>query len=74
MSNCGYISKIYSARGATRYQVEIRHDALHKYQLIRGESEYAVREKALAKMQEWDDLWARKSQADQARIARLEQW
>ena len=47
----------YTARGLPRYEVEIRHDGLKKYQTFKGDNPHMVREKAIAKMKAWDEMW-----------------
>ena len=63
-SVCGQIRVSHTARGLTRYEIEVRHNGLRKYQLIRGDDQDAVAQKAQAKMEQWDAIWDRQRQAE----------
>ena len=67
MSKRSQIKKTYTARGLTRYEVKVWHEELNKYQLIRGDDQYVVEQKACAKMAQWDEMWAQKKAAEQKR-------
>lgn len=43
-----------------RYYADIKHSKLEKYQRVSGRDEYEVREKANAKLAEWDQQWKAK--------------
>lgn len=59
MSRHGKIQVVYTKSGLTRYELEIWHDELGKYQLIRGDSTAAVEQRALSRMAQWDKAWER---------------
>ena len=61
MSRHSQIRISYTARGVARYEIEIFHDYFNKYQLIRGDEQNIVIQRANAKMAEWDEAWAKKS-------------
>ena len=42
------------------YQIEISHDGLHKYRVIKGTDKYVVEQKARAQLAKWDDMWQKK--------------
>ncbi len=66
MSKHGSVSVTRSSKGRTRYEIEIRHDELNKLQIVQGEDEAVVWEKALTRMKQWDELWeAQKRALDQ---------
>jgi restriction system protein len=46
-----------------RYEMEIRHSGLNKYQIIKGDNAYVVQQKAISKMAQWDSMWAKKEEA-----------
>ncbi len=48
-----------------------RSKCLNKYQVLRGDDEFVVEEKALAKMRAWDETWSKKvaTEERQANIA-----
>ncbi len=48
-----------NARGSVRYEIEVRHNKLHKHQVIKGDCEGIVKRKAEMKAQEWDEQWSR---------------
>ena len=64
-SRLGTIETDYSGRGI-RYQVEVWHDGLNKYQVIRGSDRHVVKQKAAAKASQWDEQWAKRAAREQA--------
>ena len=70
MSKHGNIQTTYTKNGLRKYFVEIYHDELKKYQVIRGDNKYVVEQKARTKMAQWDEMWATKKAAAQARLER----
>ncbi len=42
------------------WEIELRHDGLNKYRLIRGTDKYVVEQKAAAQKAAWDDMWRRR--------------
>jgi restriction system protein len=71
MSEQGKIQRTYTAGGRhSGYAVEIRHRELNKYQVIRGDNEHIVRQKARAKMAQWDEMWQRRQEAERKRVER----
>ncbi len=52
------------------YQVEVSHQALHKYRLIRGTDPYVVEQKAAAQRRVWDEMWRKKQTAQAVRQKR----
>lgn len=55
---------------AQTYQVEIRHEELHKYRLIKGRDRYVVEEKARAQLAAWDEMWEKKLAAQEREAER----
>jgi restriction system protein len=49
------------------YQIEIRHDGLHKYRLIKGTDRYVVQQKATAQQLAWNETWLKKMAAEDVR-------
>ncbi len=49
-----------------QYETEIRHEGLHKYEVVRGRSPYEVQQKAQAKLAQWDQMWQKHSEKDSA--------
>jgi len=70
MSEIGEIRKTYTARWLPRYEVEVAHSELGKYQVIKGDDQYVVEQKARATMAQWDRTWERKLAAEQKRAER----
>jgi len=66
MSEQGKIQVSSTSRGLQRYALEIRHKELNKYQVVRGDNKYVVTQKARAKMAQWDEIWERKVEREQA--------
>lgn len=42
------------------YDIEVRHDGLHKYRVISGNDPYIVKQKAAAQKALWDEQWKKK--------------
>lgn len=53
------------------WQMEIRHDGLHKYRVIKGATEDIVEQKAAAQLEAWDEMWEKKQERE-ARIQEKE--
>ncbi|MBN1428131.1 MAG: restriction endonuclease [Anaerolineae bacterium] len=70
MSEASEIKTTYTQRGLRRFEVAIRHKELHKYQVIRGDNRLVVMQQAQVKMSQWDEMWARKHEAEQKRQER----
>ena len=56
---------IYNERGSKMWQIEIRHDGLNKYRIIRGKDKYVVEQKAAVQRTVWDEMWQRKLEKEQ---------
>ncbi len=52
------------------YEIEIRHDGLHKYRHIRGNNQQIVAQKAAAQIKAWEEMWERKCEIEKARSYR----
>ncbi|WP_051291530.1 restriction endonuclease [Fictibacillus gelatini] len=44
------------------YQIEVRHEGLNKYRVIKGTSLYVVQQKAEMQKRAWDEMWEKKEQ------------
>lgn len=53
----GEMVRTYTKSGLERYQIEISHEGLKKYQVVRGDNRYIVQQKARALMSQWDRKW-----------------
>ncbi len=42
------------------WQIEVRHDGLNKYRVIRGNDKYIVDQKAEAQKAVWDEMWQKR--------------
>lgn len=51
--------------GGTVWEIEVRHDGLNKYRLIRGKDKYVVEQKASAQQAVWNEMWRRKLEKEQ---------
>lgn len=70
MSGWSGVNTTSTARGLIRYEAEVWHKKLSKYQTFRGHDSYVVEQKALAKMAQWDEIWARAQElGDKKRLA-----
>lgn len=70
MSNIGPVGVFYTASGLERYQVEVSHPNLNKYQLFKGDGRGVVEARARAKAAEWDEQWAKRAAAEARRQER----
>lgn len=52
------------------YWIEIKHEGLHKYRVIKGNDQYVVEQKARVQLQQWDEMWDRKQEAERKKIER----
>lgn len=52
------------------WQIEVRHDGLHKYRVIRGTDKYVVEQKAQHQQAVWDEMWDRKQTIRASRMDR----
>jgi restriction system protein len=55
------------------YAIEVRHDGLNKYRVVRGASRYEVGERAEALRAQWDNEWARRQDVEARRQQRDDQ-
>ncbi len=69
-SEFGEINVIHSARGIPRYAIEISHPGLNKFQIVKGDSQEDVEQKACAKMVQWNEMWERSQAAECNREAK----
>lgn len=70
MSKLGALRTTYTASGLARFELEVAHDELHKFQVIRGDNPQVVAARAQTKAAEWDEAWAKRSAADSRRRER----
>ncbi|HEY0821737.1 MAG TPA: restriction endonuclease [Rhizobacter sp.] len=68
----GTINTRISARGRVSYEVEVSHDGLSKYRLIKGDTFDIVDNKARMQAQEWDQRWTTTSEREERRSQREE--
>jgi restriction system protein len=52
------------------YQVEIRHEGLHKYRQIRGTDPHVVEQTARAQLEGWEEIWRKKLKDEKLRSER----
>ena len=72
MSEFGEISVSHTARGIPRFELELSHEGLSKFQVIKGDSPAIVEQKACAKMEQWNEMWRKHLAAENKRIQRQE--
>lgn len=70
MSNIGPVGVYYTANGLARYQVEVSHPNLNKYQLFKGDDRGVIEARARAKGAEWDEQWAKRAAIEAKRHQR----
>jgi restriction system protein len=47
------------------WQIEVRHDGLKKYRLVKGTDKYVVEQKASAQKAAWDEMWRKKQEVEE---------
>ena len=52
------------------WEIEVWHDELNKYRLIRGSDKYVVEQKAKAQRRTWDEMWDKKLAAEEKKRSR----
>ena len=52
------------------YQIEIKHDGLNKYRVIKGTDKYVVEQKARVQLMDWDNMWKKKQALQAEKAAR----
>ena len=52
------------------YWIEIKHEGLHKYRMIKGNDKYVVEQKAFIQKQQWDEMWRKKQEAERKKRER----
>lgn len=50
--------------------IEIKHEGLNKYRVIKGADPYVVRQKAIVQQKAWDEMWERKKRLQDEREVR----
>ena len=61
MGRIGQIQTTFTARGLRRYRVEVWHDELNRYSMLRGDDPVALALQAQARVGQWDATWRRRS-------------
>jgi len=61
MSTIGEMRTSYTARGLPRYEIEVSDRQLHKYQVIRGDDDSSVGQRARALAAQWDEMWKKRA-------------
>lgn len=54
------------------YEIEVKHEGLKKYRVIKGSDLYVVEQKARYQKQQWNEMWERRQEADRKRALREE--
>lgn len=54
------------------WEIELRHGGLNKYRVIRGSDRYVVEQKAAAQRAAWDEMWAKKQDAEERKRGKEE--
>ena len=70
MSTVGQLETTYTASGLARYQVNVSHPQLHKYQVVRGDNPGVVKARARHLAAQWDEAWEKRSAIEQKRTHR----
>jgi restriction system protein len=52
------------------YWIEVRHEGLHKYRVIKGNNRYVVEQKAYLQKKQWDEMWKKKKEAEKKKPER----
>jgi restriction system protein len=60
--------RVYNSARGPRYEIEVRHNGLLKFQIVRGNDQYAVQQKANDLAARWDEMWEKKKGKREAEI------
>ncbi|MCM3439361.1 restriction endonuclease [Metabacillus halosaccharovorans] len=52
------------------YSVEIKHEGLHKFRVIKGNDRFVVEQKAYLQLKQWDEMWDKKQEAERKKRER----
>ncbi|CAM3870003.1 restriction endonuclease [Mesobacillus thioparans] len=52
------------------YWIEVRHEGLHKYRVIKGNNRYVVEQKAYLQEKQWEEMWKKKKDAEKKKLER----
>jgi restriction system protein len=52
------------------YWIELKHEGLHKYRVIKGNDRYVVEQKAALQRKQWDEMWDKKQEAERKKLNR----
>lgn len=55
------------------YRVEVKHEGLNKYKVVKAETEYEAQQKANAQMQQWNEMYDKKLRKEQKEQEKIEQ-
>lgn len=70
MSKCSKIRTTYTKKYEKRFEIEIAHDELNKYKLVKSDNEHVVKQKALSEMARWDQMWERQVEKQRKALER----
>ncbi|MFC1677753.1 hypothetical protein ACFL3G_11920 [Planctomycetota bacterium] len=70
MSNCSQIMTTYTKSGLKRFEIEISHDELNKYKLVKGDDKHVVKQKAFAEMARWNEIWEKQLEKNRKALER----
>lgn len=70
MTNVGGMDTTYTATGLPRYQIQVSHQQLHKYQVVRGDNPAVVQARARALAAQWDQAWTKRAALEKKRSER----
>ncbi|OAK75478.1 restriction endonuclease [Lederbergia galactosidilytica] len=52
------------------YEIEVKHEGLKKYRVIKGSDPYVVEQKARYQKQQWNEMWKKRQEAERKRAMR----
>jgi len=61
MGRIGPLQTTFTARGLPRYRLEVWHDELNRYSMLRGDDPSALVSQAQARVAQWDATWTRRA-------------
>ena len=70
MSKCSEIRITYTKSGLEKFVIEISHEELNKYKLIKGDDAHVVKRKALVEMDHWDEMWEKQLEKQRKALER----
>ena len=72
MSEIDEVTVSYTRSGLPRYEITISHKGLNRIQVVKSDDPDVAKQKAMAKLYQWEEMWIRREVAERARTEKEE--